>query len=274
MNIVAIQPKIDLFSTQITTAQRCDKLAYLIASCVENSAIDIELVVLPELCTVDYSEASFSALAEIAEEEQGATFNYFSRLAKRLGIAISFSIATRNHSKFYISNLVVNSHGELISRYNKVHLAQLGASHERDYFACGHAFGAFELADYRFGVLLCYDFRFPNYVHTLCQKFNVEVLLHPVAFCKDETYPTWHKFAIARAVENQVYFLSVNRAGEHWGQTIICPPWVDATAKPSVLGEEESSEVLKLSKMEIEEVRSKYPLRRDQHSDYDRLDAP
>ena len=254
--------------------QRRDKLANCITSCVRNTAVDIDLVVLPELCTLDYCEASFSALAEIAEEEQGDTFAFFSRLAKTLAIAISFSIATRDHCRYYISNLVVDSHGELISRYNKVHLAQLGACHERDHFASGHAFGAFELDGYQFGVLLCYDFRFPNYVQTLCQKFDVDVLLHPVAFFKDETYATWHRFAIARAVENQVYFLSVNRAGDQWGQTILCPPWVDVTSEPTVMGEEESSEVIRLSKVQIEQVRTKYPILHDQHSDYTKLDAP
>ncbi len=274
MNIVALQPNIEPYDVQLSPAQRRAKLAEHITASVENASENIELVVLPELCTLDYSNASFKLLAELAEEEQGTTFERFSSLAKTLTTAISFSIATCDDNNYYITNLVVDSTGELISRYHKVHLAQLGSSHEKEFFSCGRAFGAFELNGYRFGVLLCYDFRFPTYVQTLCRRFNVDVLLHPVAFCKDATYPSWHQFVTTRAVENQVYFFSVNRAGRQWGRTIVCPPWVDELSNPRVLDEGESSAVANVSKAYLEEVRSSYPINRDRHGDYTKLDSP
>ena len=274
MNIVALQPTIEPYDVQLSPVLRRKKLAEHITACVEKTSENIELVVLPELCTLDYSDASFKRLAELAEEERGATFECFSFLAKTLRTAISFSIATCDDSAYYITNLVVDRTGDLISRYHKVHLAQLGASHEKEFFSGGRAFGAFELNGYRFGVLLCYDFRFPTYVQTLCQQFDIDVLLHPVAFCKDATYLSWHQFVAARAVENQVYLFSVNRAGQQWGRTIVCPPWVDEISIPRVLGEEQSCEVVHVSKAYLNEVRSSYPINRDRHDDYTMLDSP
>ena len=52
---------------------------------------------------------------------------------------------------------------------------------------------------------------------------------HPTAFCRDETFHTWQAFATTRAIENQVYFVSVNRAGDDFGDSMLIETWMDET---------------------------------------------
>lgn len=42
----------------------------------------------------------------------------------------------------------------------------------------------------------------------------------------------WHSFAVTRAMENQVYLLSLNRAGADYGGSVFCPPWLDDDHPP------------------------------------------
>jgi nitrilase len=92
--------------------------------------------------------------------------------------------------------------------------------------------------------------------------------LHPVAFTKDSTFASWHHFIICRAMEHQVYFLSVNRAGEAWGNSILCPPWVDDQTRPTVMGEQEETRLMTIDKQVIDFVREMYPFRQDKLADY------
>ena len=51
-------------------------------------------------------------------------------------------------------------------------------------------------------------------------------MLHPSAFVRDATFAMWHRFVTTRAVENQVFVLSVSHAGPNFGDSVACPPWV------------------------------------------------
>ncbi|MGR8947105.1 MAG: nitrilase-related carbon-nitrogen hydrolase [Gammaproteobacteria bacterium] len=102
----------------------------------------------PERCTLDYSDDSFIVLADLAEREQGESFRALSALASQIGVAISFSTAIQDSNRYFASNITNARNGKLLSRYDKVHLPQLSASHEADYFASGHSFGPLNSRDF------------------------------------------------------------------------------------------------------------------------------
>jgi predicted amidohydrolase len=55
------------------------------------------------------------------------------------------------------------------------------------------------------------------------------MILHSGAYFRDASFATWHDFSTTRALENQVFFLSLNRAGQHYGNSRLCLPWMDET---------------------------------------------
>lgn len=227
-----------------------------------------DLVVLPELSTMDYSNESFANLKELAEDINGETFQLFSKTAKKLHCAISYGFALKKEDKYYISQAVISPTGEYLTHYNKIHIAQFEASSEKDYFTRGDKISTFELNGWKFGIIICYDIRFPELARELSIKHQIDFILNPVAFYKDQSYPSWHHFIITRALENQVYFLSINRSGESYGQSIFSPPWIDYTISPYIYGEDEAIKIFEVKKTTLQEIRDKYSFRKDRLSTY------
>ncbi len=236
------------------------------------AAESCDLVVLPELCTIDYSQAAFGRLDELAEPLDGPSVSLFGALAREHGTFVSFSMPRAADGDYLISEVIIDPSGRLVGHYDKLHIAQFGASMEKDRFKAGSNLLVVEIAGTRVAPVICYDFRFPELVRHLCIDHGVDLILHPVAFQRDTTFASWHAFAVCRALENQIYFLSINRAGAAYGSSIFCPPWIDGTRKETVFPAEETFRFLKVDHSVIEQVRQEFPFRRDKMADYRTLD--
>ena len=96
------------------------------------------------------------------------------------------------------------------------------------------------------------------------------MILHAGAYYRDRSFYSWHQFAVSRAIENQVFFLSLNRAGAYYGNSIFCPPWVDEDREPTVFSEhDELFQRLTVDRAEIEFARERYSFLRDRLDSYD-----
>jgi nitrilase len=227
-----------------------------------------DLVVLPELSSISYSRDSFDTLESLSEPLDGASFTVFSELARAHRCAVTYGIARRSGEKYFISQVVIDSSGEYVGHYDKLHTAQFGASMEKEFFHRGDHLLVFEVGGIRVAPVICYDFRFPELTRHLCLEHGVDLLLHPVAFYEDGSFPSWHHVAICRAIENQAYFLSLNRAGPRFGASIFCPPWVDQTVQPTVFTRQQTLQGFDVSTRTIKDVRRAYAFRSDRLSDY------
>jgi predicted amidohydrolase len=267
MKILAYQPLIrQVRSVEDRRAHVRNMIRFLEAQCRREE--DISLIILPELSTIEYASATFKRLSVLAEPLYGETFEAMAALAKRAGCAVSYGFPRVANGQYYISQAVVGTSGQCLTSYDKLHLAQFGASVERDYFSSGSKLGIFELDGFRFGIIICYDFRFSDLMKLLVNEHQVDAILHPVAFTRDSTFASWHPFVVCRALENQVFFLSLNRAGPAWGNSIFCPPWIEDRIKPVILGEKEEAHLFTLDKSAICSARETYPFREDRLADY------
>ncbi len=231
-----------------------------------------DLVVLPELSSIDYSRASFGNLSELAEELDGPSFKTFSALAKELNTTILYGMPRHEDGNYYISHVAVGPDGALIGHYDKLHICQYGASMEKEYFAKGDHLFTFEVKGVRVAPIICYDIRIPELTRTLVLEKNVDVMLHCGAYARDESFYSWHHFAISRAIENQVFFLSLNRAGNNYGNSLFCQPWVDAdTPELPFHDTEEHFASIAIDTSLIEDVREKYTFLSDRFDDYSQL---
>ncbi|MBM7095787.1 carbon-nitrogen hydrolase family protein [Bacillus sp. H-16] len=224
---------------------------------------EVDLVVFPELSTISYSKDTFAHLQELAEELDGPSFKRFSWLAKELGAFVCYGMPLKENGRIFIAQVVLDSGGDYVAHYNKIHLAQFGASLEKQYFSRGDRLVSFTIDRFSFGLMICYDMRFPELARKYALEKEVDCLLHPVAFYKDQSYPSWHHFVHTRALENQVYMLSLNQAGEKYGRSVFCPPWVDYNTEAAIFSEDEEVKVFELSKKTIRKSRDEYRLRED-----------
>ena len=92
-----------------------------------------------------------------------------------------------------------------------------------------------------------------------------------MAFYKDPSFYSWHAFVVARALENQVYWLSINRAGANFGSSIVCTPWVDETAKEVTLGQGEELLWTDIDIALIKKTRLRYSFGADKLPNYNEL---
>ena len=228
----------------------------------------VDIIVLPELSTIDYSRPAFDNLPELAEALDGPSFQAFAALAIRHQAAVVFGLPTTRDGQYFITQAVIDQHGELVGHYDKIHIAQYGVSMEKEYFSRGNQVLVFEVKGFRVSPVICYDIRIPELIRTLCTDHSVQLVLHCGAYARDESFYSWHQFAITRALENQCYLLSLNRAGDFYGDSLFCPPWVDESHPETLFPQTECFRLLSLDPAVITEVRDNYPFLRDRLENY------
>lgn len=193
-----------------------------------------KLVVLPEyFCLMGMKDTDKLAAKE--EPGSGPIQRFLGETAKRLGIWLvggSVPLASSDPDKVYNSCLVYADNGELMARYDKIHLFGLSMEHERyaeektikagdDVVVLDSPFG-------RIGLSICYDLRFPELYRNM---ENVDIILAPAAFTAVTGKAHWEVLVRARAIENQAYVIAPAQGGYHvngretHGDSMIVDPW-------------------------------------------------
>lgn len=229
-----------------------------------------DLIVLPELSVQEYGDDAFACLNLLDDDLAGPVVSFFADLARELGTTIAFGMARRVDGRRHISQVLMGPDGCPLGVYDKLHCAQFGASGEAAHFSPGDHLLMTEIAGWRVGVMICYDLRFPELATRLANE-GAELILHPVAFTRDFSFASWHAFVTTRAMEHQLYWLSLNRAGASWGQSLFCPPLVDDDHSPVAFGSDEAWRWLTLEKQAMKEARERLPLTRDRRDDLEVL---
>jgi predicted amidohydrolase len=163
-----------------------------------------DLVVLPELFATGYLFESKQELLELAEDETGPTFTFLKDLSRKSGAAIVAGIGERDGAACYNSCFLF-SDGEVKAGYRKVHLFD----REKELFNPGaSSFPVCELKGARLGLLICFDWIFPEAARVLALK-GAQILCHP----SNLVLPYCPQAMITRCIENGVYAITVNRVG-------------------------------------------------------------
>ncbi|PHZ85624.1 carbon-nitrogen hydrolase family protein [Paremcibacter congregatus] len=182
-----------------------------------------DMVVFPELSSTGYPMQGLENISELAEDMAGVTVTAFAELAQKHKTAICFGMPRRAGDSVMLSQVMVYGDGRAAGFYDKIYLH----SGEKPAFSAGEKIFVTELAGLRFGVIICYDMRFPELCRRLAFEGSVDVILHAVAMERDDTFRSWPSFVLTRALENEAYMLSVNYAGDDFGGSLFCPPRLD-----------------------------------------------
>lgn len=262
--------QIDIPAT--ATANARDQHISRVAAMVEKQLLmqKANMVVLPELASIDYSREAFRNLDALAEPKHGPSFEVWSAIARRHRVVVVYGFALQLSTGYTIATGVVDDEGKLIDVYHKLHLAQFGDSMEKEYLTTGdRRLVLFDINGFKVAPIICYDIRVPELCRTLAVDHQVDVIVHTGAYARDPSYHTWHAFAQTRAVENQLYFVSLNRAGHHFGGSIICPPWIDEQRQPLYLHDHrEEFRMVTLHRSQITNARRDYTFLQDRLSGY------
>ncbi|NTV68056.1 MAG: carbon-nitrogen hydrolase [Chlorobaculum sp.] len=170
-------------------------------------SVEAEIIVLPELCTSGYYFVSKEELAPLVEAPGGVACGFFQRLAEAKQAIIVAGVPEAADGRFYNSVFTFRPGIPEPVIYRKPHLFYK----ERFVFEPGDtAFPVIrdERLDVSVGVMLCYDWRFPEVSRVLALE-GAEIIACPSNLVTD----AWRKVMPARAIENKVYVAVANRAG-------------------------------------------------------------
>lgn len=164
-----------------------------------------DLVLFPELCTSGYLFADRAELMGAAEPLDGESVTRMTAWAKARRAAVAFGLPERKGDRVYNSAVLVGPEG-LIGVYRKVHLFD----RETVYFDPGEeGFSLFEWNGARIGIMICFDWVFPESARTLA-LLGAEILLHP----SNLVLPYAQDAMITRSLENRLFTATCNRTGE------------------------------------------------------------
>jgi len=183
-----------------------------------------DVVVLPELWNATYPVTDPRFLIK----ENSPLIESIGNLAERYKtwiIAGSMAITTKqgNRNRCYI----YSPEGRKLF-YDKIHLYP--GHKEPNLFKAGSSLGLMSIAGVSCGVMICFDMEFPEVSRALAEK-QALVLFVPGAWPKKHIR-LWRTLLIARAIENQVFVVGVNRCDEgkgfsFGGQSMIIDPFGD-----------------------------------------------
>lgn len=170
---------------------------------LQNASADILL--LPELFSTGYAFLDKKELADLAEQADGETYSFIHNLVKSRKCAIAYGFAEKSGDLYYNSMSFAAPSG-LIATYRKSHLF----FEERFLFQPGDTgFHVFEYDDVKFGMMICWDWIYPEAMRTLALQ-GAQVILHAAnlvtPYCPDAM--------ITRAIENRVFIITADRAGD------------------------------------------------------------
>lgn len=166
------------------------------------------------------------------------------------------------------ASLVFDPQGQIIARYDKMHLFDVEVSDkqaryaESDSFEPGDQVVAVDTAVARLGLTICYDLRFPELYRRLFND-RVEVVTVPAAFTRVTGEAHWEVLLRARAIENQCYVIAAGQGGVHnekretFGHSMIIDPWGRVL---DVLPHGEGTVVADIDLEQLHELRRKMPV--------------
>ena len=266
LKITIIQSELHWENAAKNLAMFTDK----IASITETT----DVIVLPEMFTTGFTMNA----KPLAETMNGNTVAWMKEQAKIKNAAVVGSlIITENN--LYFNRLIWAQPDGKISFYNKRHLFRMANEHET--YSAGNSRIIVEYKGWKICPLICYDLRFPVWsrnkpipnpsqragsLSSLTSHHSPPAfdLLIYVANWPEARKEPWCKLLEARAIENQVYVVGVNRVGKdgkdipYSGNSAVINPKGNIIS--NILEHQNCIQTIELNRQELEDFREKFPV--------------
>ena len=224
-----------------------------------------KLVVLPELWVCEYD---MGLVVERAETVPGESTAFLGTLAKRFGVwIVGGTVPERRGDMVFNTCPVIGPDGELLGVYSKNHLFKVNLPgrvcvDEGDVFTAGTGRFSFDVGEFKVGVGVCFDLRFPrlalDYVEDGCN-----VLVFPSAFTRVTGQMHWTLLGRARALDCQAWAVLVSSSFDEAakfkgnGRSLIANPMGEVVME---LGDGEATGVFNIDVESVKAARAALPV--------------
>lgn len=237
--------------------ERCEELTE------KAKLLGAELIIFPEMTLTGFSmNTSYSA----ESANKSPSVNAFSRLAKDNQIAIFAGVVLYSGAKPSNALLAFSDDGKEQARYFKIH--PFSFAKENEHFHSGNQLAKMTMPEFKFGLSICYDLRFPEFYSAMGKDCDVIV---NIANWPKRRVDHWRTLLKARAIENQIFVIGVNRVGldvsglEYEHSSLI----VNANGEflQPLLSETEI-DVYEISQQDLIDFRKSFSTRQDRRSEF------
>ena len=197
-----------------------------------------KLYVLPELAFSGYNFRSKDEVKETSEPlNNSESCEMLREIANQFNIFVVTGINEREKDRFFNSAVAINKDG-ITMIYRKLQLY----ANEKEFFAPGNRpLQIFSIDDVKIGIMICFDWFFPEIPRTLALK-GAHVICHPMnavipdgAYIGDNFHSKW----------NRVYIILSNRIGVEDNLTYIGKSRIsDPTGKVIAQATADSEEII------------------------------
>ena len=175
-------------------------------------------------------------------------------------MSIAFGVVLSKGEKA-TNNLVVVSEQGVLATYAKIH--PFSYAGENDYYQAGDELKKLTIGGATIGLTICYDLRFPE----LYQAYSKDcsVILN-IANWPERRASHWRALNKARAIENQVFMIAVNRIGtDGKGLQYVFSSHIVSPYGEELKGTSLSEEVVvyDLNLEEVAQYRAEFPVKND-----------
>jgi len=167
---------------------------------------NLDILCLPERW-VPFNER----ISDNFQNERGADYSFIKNLAKEFSVnIISGAIWEKRKScvKPIVTSYYFNNQGEEIGRQDKIHLY----SYEKKQFEAGENLIIFNLKNFKFAILICFDMAFFE-TPRLATENGADILFSPTQI-REDGIENWEIYLKARALENRIPIAACNTYGK------------------------------------------------------------
>lgn len=240
-----------------------------------------QLIVLQELHATEYfCQKQDTEHFDLAEDLNGPTVEFFSKLALEQKLVIVCSIFEKRTSGVYHNTAVVlDIDGEIAGIYRKMHIPQDPGFEEKFYFTPGDlGFEPISCSLGKLAVMICWDQWYPEAARIMALK-GAEILIYPTAIGwspedSDKEQKTqleaWVNIQKSHSIANGLPLVSCNRVGvegniKFWGNSFITGAMGEELARANSTDEEIITATIDLSS--TKKRRDIWPFFRDRRVD-------
>ena len=163
------------------------------------------LLLLPEMWSCGFVYKSLRTLAESTP----AVVRRVCGWAAERNMVVVGSLPEAEGDTVYNTSFVVDSTGEVVGKYRKIHLFSFNG--EDRFFGRGETPVIVETSVGRLGIIICYDLRFPELTRRLALEGAAIVCVS--ALWPEERIDAWSLLLRSRALENQLFVAGCNGCG-------------------------------------------------------------
>jgi len=244
--------KIALLQTDIAWEDKLANFAKAKTLILKAKRAGANIAVLPELFATGVTN---KGARKLAESENGETVSFLKQIAKANKIGIIGSFIEKGTAKPRNCAVAIDSKGKLVAKYAKIH--PFSYSKEHLFYEPGKKASVFNFAGVKCGLEICYDIRFPELTRKMALS-GARIIFVPANFGAARV-EHWDTLLKARAIENQLFVVGVNRVGSapdsaFNGHSAAYDPW---GMQMNEISEKESIRIVELYLGEVDKVRKR-----------------